>query len=87
MPCDTAEKFKNHWKNKVIDLRIHSCTALNKYVLKAYLVSFIILGARNIEMKSKRRAYVGRDRLRKGASTERKGEKDERVLPVEWVSF
>ena len=55
--------------------------------MKAYLVSCIILGARNIEMKSKRRAYVGRDRLRKGESTERKGEKDERVLPVEWVSF
>ena len=38
-------------------------------------------------MKSKRRAYVGRDRLGKGESIEIKGEKDERVLPVEWVSF
>lgn len=50
-------------------------------------MSFIILGARNIEMKSKRRAYVGRDRLRKGESIEIKGEKDESALPVEWVSF
>ena len=50
-------------------------------------MSFIILGARNTEMKRKRRAHVGRDRVRKRESIERKEEKDERVLRVEWVSF
>ena len=37
-------------------------------------------------MKRKRRAHVGRDRVRKGESIARK-EGDERVLRVEWVSF
>ena len=50
-------------------------------------MSFIILGARNIEMKRKRRAYVGRDTVRKGESIEIKEEKDERALRAEWVSF
>ena len=51
------------------------------------MVSFIILGARNTEMKRKRRAHAGRDRVRKRESIERKEEKDERGLRVEWVSF
>ena len=38
-------------------------------------------------MKRKRRAYVGRDTVRKGESIEIKEEKDERTLRAEWVSF
>ena len=38
-------------------------------------------------MKRKRRAHAGRDRVRKRESIERKEEKDERVLRVQWVSF